>query len=127
MNEKAIRPTKIEKHVTTLALGFPIELCNVPMVFICDEWTPDIDYDELARSVLIALCFRKHPFSGEEIAFVSSHFHLSYRAFAEELGVREEEVKEWERAGEKIPKMDPDKVLFLHYQQVERIGFFSIG
>lgn len=98
---------KIAKHFFYEGLGFPIHLVNVPMIKSRGEWTPDIDYNYLQRSILISLSAKPTSLTGNEIRFVRKYFKKTLEAFGKEFGVSHVAVLEWEKEDNNHVKMNP--------------------
>jgi DNA-binding transcriptional regulator YiaG len=87
------------------ALGFPVELRNVPMVEVRGVWTPDIDLNVLQRVVLLELAHRAEGLTGNQIRFIRSWLHLSLTGLAHLLGVTHPAVLKWEQMGDACPSI----------------------
>ncbi len=79
--------------------GFPVVLKHVAMVKLRGTWTPDLDYNGLARDVLQAIAVHPGRLSGAEVRFVRHYFALTLQQFAERFGVSHPAVLKWEKAG----------------------------
>lgn len=88
-------------------LGFPIHLINVPMIKTRDEWTPDINYNELQKAVLIELAKKDASLTGNEVRFIRKYFRKTLEAFGKEFGVSHVAVMDWEKEGDKLIKINP--------------------
>jgi len=87
---------KVKKKHIDYSCGFPVVLLNVPMVKILDDWLPDINYDKLAKLVLLVLAKKRMPLTGSEIRFIRYYFEMTVREFARRLGVKHTAVVKWE-------------------------------
>lgn len=96
---------KVLKKFIFEALGFPVELRNVPMIEVRNVWTPDVDLNVLQRVVLLELAHRSEGLTGNQIRFIRSWLHLSQVAFAHSLGVTHPAVVKWEKAGDACSSM----------------------
>lgn len=90
--------TKIQKEFIDTGFGFPIRLLNVPMVKLRGEWTPKINYNELALEVLRALAHKESRLTGNEIKFIRTHFEMTLQEFAKRFCVTHVGVMKWEKA-----------------------------
>jgi transcriptional regulator with XRE-family HTH domain len=87
---------KIKKKHIDYSCGFPVVLLNVPMVKIHDDWVLDINYDDLAKTVLLFLSKKPLPLTGNEIRFIRYYFGITMREFAHRLGVKHPAIVKWE-------------------------------
>lgn len=87
---------KFKKKLIDYSCGFPVILLNVPMRKIQNEWVLDINYDDLAKTVLLYLCKKPLPLTGNEIRFIRYYFNLTIREFAHRCGVRHPAIVKWE-------------------------------
>ena len=90
--------TRIQKEFIDHGFGFPVRLRNVPMVKVRREWTPNLNYDHVARAVLQLLAFKASRLSGNEIKFIRTHFEMTLHDFSKRLDVSHVAVLKWERA-----------------------------
>jgi len=97
---------KIEKVFIDEGFGFKVRLLNVPMVKVRGQWTPNINYSELAEVVLHALAHKPSRLTGAEIHFLRQHFGMTLQAFAERFCVSHPAVLKWEKAGTKPTAMN---------------------
>lgn len=67
---------KIEPHWVDNGCGFPIVLLDVPLVLVRDVWTPQVDYQELYRNVILALIQKPSLLTVQEITFVRHYFFM---------------------------------------------------
>lgn len=101
--------TKIQKSYADHGFGFPVCLINVPMVKVRGKWTPNIDYNEFAKVLLKALCFKEGHLTGHEIRFIRLHFEMSLQAVAERFYVTHPAVLKWEKKANEPTSMDWSK------------------
>ncbi len=85
--------------------GFPVVLLDVPMVRSRGVWTPDIDYEKLARNVLRRLALHPARLTGQEIRFIRHSMDLTLKQFAHRFGVTHPAVVQWEQCGAKPTRM----------------------
>lgn len=67
---------KIQKEFIDSGFGFDVRLSNVPMVKVRGEWTPKINYNDLARAVLLELSHKKSRLTGrnrETCSYIKNH------------------------------------------------------
>ena len=98
--------TKMQKEFIDKGFGFPIRLVNVPMVKVRGEWTPKINYNELALEVLRALTHKESRLTGNEIKFIRTHFEMTLTEFAKRFCVTHVGVMKWEKALNKPTAMN---------------------
>ena len=97
---------KVRKVFIDRGFGFPVRLLNVPMVKVRGMWTPKVDYDELAKRVLLALCEKPARLTGQEIRFTRQQFGMTLQAFAKRFNVSHVAVMKWEGAGSRSTSMN---------------------
>jgi len=88
-------------------LGFPILLLDVPMRQVRGVEVPDVDYNILQQKVLLKLCRKPFPLTGNEIRFIRQFFELNYSEFANQFGVTHASVIHWEKAQDAFAKITP--------------------
>lgn len=88
--------TKKIKSFTYTGFGFPIELHNVEMIKINDEFHPKIDIRKLANSTIESLVTQQKRLTGNQIKFIRSYFSMSLRRFAHVVNESHMAVKKWE-------------------------------
>lgn len=98
--------TKVKKKYIYEGLGFPIELHNVEMAQIGNEWHPIINVKEIADEAIESLIVEKKRLSGNQISFIRSYFKLSLREFGKNFGESHTAVKKWEDCKSMQTKMD---------------------
>ncbi|MFC1611551.1 hypothetical protein ACFL6C_11385 [Myxococcota bacterium] len=96
---------RTQKRFVYEGFGFPVVLRNVPMVKVRGVWTPKVDFNQLARSVLEALALHPARLSGHEVKFVRHFFEMTLDKFAERFGVSHPAVLKWERTADAPAKM----------------------
>lgn len=96
---------KIQKVFIDTGLGFPVTLQNVPMIKIRGAWTPDIDYNLLTHSVLVALSEKPVKITGSEVKFIRLHFKMTLEQFAKRFSVTHVAVIKWEKTVDNPTKM----------------------
>lgn len=88
---------KLKKEIFDHGFGFPVRLLNVPMVKIRNVWTPNIDYDVLAKALLLKLCSKDSRLTGNQLKFIRLHQGMSLEKFAKNFSVKPATVLQWER------------------------------
>ena len=88
---------RIQKQFVDEGFGFPVVLNNVPMIKLRGVWTPDIDYNRLAKMVLETLAEHPARLTGNEVKFVRHWFEMTLQQFADRFGVTHPAVIKWER------------------------------
>ena len=96
---------KIQKTFVDTGFGFPVTLLNVPMIKLRGKWTPQIDYNLLTQSVLLAISEKAVRITGNEIRFIRLHFEMTLEEFANRFAVSHAAVIKWERALDEMTKM----------------------
>lgn len=104
---------KIEKFYLYEGLGFPIQLINVPMIYIRGEFILDIDFNHLQNAVLLHLCYKKTPLTGNEIKFIRKYFSLNKTAFGRLFGYSHSAVVKWESQENHFARIAPTAEIYL--------------
>jgi DNA-binding XRE family transcriptional regulator len=94
-------------------LGFPIILLNFPLIEVRGVQIPDIDYNLLQRNILLALCQKPFPLTGNEVRFIRQYFQMTYTSFAKKFGVTHASVMHWEKSGNSFAKIMPSTELYI--------------
>lgn len=102
---------KTVKQFEYCGLGFPIILMNVPLITVRGIEVPDIDYNELQRNVLLALCNKPFPLTGNEVRFIRQYLEMTYTDFAKSFGVTHAIVIHWEKSQNFLAKITPSTEL----------------
>lgn len=87
---------KIQKRFVYDGFGFPLVLCNVPMVRVRGSWTPNIDYNKLQKDVTRALAYKPLRLTGNEIHFIRQYFKMTLAEFGDRFSVSHPAVIKWE-------------------------------
>ncbi len=90
---------------TDTGFGFKVRLVNVPMIKIRGIWTPNINYNELAKTVLLALCHKPARLTGSEVRFIRQQLGLTLQDFADRFCVTHVAVIKWEKTKNKPTTM----------------------
>lgn len=119
---------KVKRKILFEGLGFPILLTNVPMIKIRGDWAPDISYNKLQNAVLLHLCHKKMPLTGNETKFIRKYFSLTTKHFGYIFGYSHSAVLKWENQGNNIARMAPTtefylRLYVLEYLQQEKSDF----
>jgi transcriptional regulator with XRE-family HTH domain len=101
-----MKKKKIKKFIYE-GLGFPIVLENVPIINFHGETVPDIDYNQLQKAVLLHLCHKSSPLTGNEIKFIRKYFEMTLAEFGKKFGCSHVAVIKWEKFGNKFAKIEP--------------------
>lgn len=112
---------KVQKNLIFESLGFPIVLTNVPMVEIRGELVPDISYNKLQKAVLLHLCYKKTPLTGNEIKFIRKYLELTTKEFGYIFGYTHSAVLKWENQEDHIARMSPTAEFYLRIYALEHI------
>ncbi len=105
--------TKIEKKYVFEGLGFPVHLTNVPMIEMRGEYVLDIDFNKLQKAVLLHLCHKKTPLTGNEVKFIREYFSLNTTEFGRLFGYSHSAVLKWENQGDAIARIAPTTEIYL--------------
>lgn len=97
---------KIRTRYIDHGFGFQVILRHVPMVKVRGEWTPAVDYNLLAKEVLMLLARLDGRLTGNQVKFIRQHFELTLQQFAERFAVTHPAVHKWERAGDRPTGMN---------------------
>lgn len=90
--------TKIESTFLYDGLGFPIELENVEMININDEWLPKIDVQYIADEIIKKLATQEERLTGNQVKFIRSYFSMPRREFGETVDHESHTaVSKWEK------------------------------
>lgn len=103
----------------TPLLGFPVHLRNVPMVEIRGEFVLDIDFNKLQKAVLLHLCHKKTPLTGNEVKFIREYFSFTASAFGHLFGYSHSAILKWENQGDAIARITPTAEICLRLYVLE--------
>lgn len=114
--------TKIVSNYLYEGLGFPVELDNVEMVCLDNEWHPRIDVQRVADDVVKQLAIQETRLTGTQVKFIRSYFSMPLREFGEKV-VHESHmaVKKWEQKGDSPTNMNSNTEHELRLYIVERL------
>ncbi len=112
---------KIEKKYIDNGFGFPVCLYNVSMVKVRNIWTPDIDYNHLARAVAMSLASNKSLLTGNQVKFIRQFFEMNLKDFGERFNVSHPAVMKWEAHKNKPSMMDWSTEKDIRMEIVRRI------
>ena len=96
---------KIQRVFVDHGFGFPIKLLNTPMIKVRGKWTPEINYNRLAKLVLEELSWKDSKLTGNEIKFIRQYFEMTLQSFAKRFYVTHAGVIKWEKAKTKASGM----------------------
>ncbi|HHT7364062.1 TPA: hypothetical protein ACTZ8L_002537 [Legionella pneumophila] len=113
--------TKIESTFLYDGLGFPIELENVEMININDEWHPKIDVQYIADEIIKKLAIQEERLTGNQVKFIRSYFSMPLREFGETV-VHESHtaVSKWEKCEDEITYMNENTEQVLRLYIIEQ-------
>ncbi|HAT6977691.1 TPA: hypothetical protein JAN54_05330 [Legionella pneumophila] len=113
--------TKIESTFLYEGLGFPIELENVEMININDEWHPKIDVRYVADEIIKKLAIQEERLTGNQVKFIRSYFSMPLREFGETV-VHESHtaVSKWEKCENEITNMNENTEQVLRLYIIEQ-------
>lgn len=119
--------TKIEPTFLYEGLGFPIELENVEMININDEWHPKIDVRYVADEIIKKLAIQEERLTGNQVKFIRSYFSMPLREFGETV-VHESHttVSKWEKCEDEITNMNENTEQVLRLYIIEQTQTTSI-
>lgn len=120
--------TKIVKSYLYEGLGFPVELSDVEMVYIENDWHPRIDVQKIADDIVKQLAIQKTRLTGTQVKFIRSYFSMPLREFGEKV-VHESHmaVKKWEQKGDAPTNMNSNTEHELRLYIVEKLHSKSSG
>jgi DNA-binding transcriptional regulator YiaG len=98
---------KILKQYIYEGLGFPVVLTKVKVREIRGEEVPDINYNDLQKSVLLLLCHKKDPLTGQELKFIRKYLEMTTTEFGNEFGCSHTAVLKWEKYGDHFARVEP--------------------
>ncbi|HGK6651105.1 TPA: hypothetical protein ACK8SK_002043 [Legionella pneumophila] len=113
--------TRVEPIFLYEGLGFPIELENVEMIKINDEWLPKIDVQSIADEIIKKLATPKERLTGNQVKFIRSYFSMPLRKFGEAV-VHESHtaVSKWEKFEDEITNMNENTEQVLRLYIIEQ-------
>lgn len=93
---------KLNPHSITKVLVF-LELENVEMININEEWHPKIDVRYVADEIIKKLAIQEERLTGNQVKFIRSYFSMPLREFGETV-VHESHtaVSKWEKCENEI-------------------------
>jgi DNA-binding transcriptional regulator YiaG len=93
--------TKIFAQYIDRGYGFPVIIRDVPMVKVRGKWTPNINYRQLAKEVLLKLASTAGRLSGHQVKFIRLELGMTMQQFAQRFGVTHPAVVKWEKRAAK--------------------------
>ena len=114
--------TKIIENFCYEGLGFPIDLKQVELIEIENEWHAKIDVRKISDAVIEALAYQDSKLTGNQIHFIRTYFSMSLRKFGEEV-VHETHaaVDKWEKSGNQVTSMNDNTEYVLRLYIIEQI------
>lgn len=99
--------TKKVKNYIYDGLGFPVELDDVEMCFIENDWHPRVDVQKVADEVIQKLAVQEIRLTGNQVRFIRSYFSMSLREFGEKVAHETHgAVQKWEQKGNSPTSMN---------------------
>lgn len=100
---------KLIKNYLYEGLGFPVELDEVEMILIEDEWHPKINVQKIADEVIAQIATQESRLTGNQVKFIRTYYSMPLREFGEKV-VHESHmaVSKWEKKGELPTNMNPN-------------------
>lgn len=113
---------RIVKLFCYTGLGFPIDLENVEMISIDNEWHPKINVKKIADAAIEALIYQEGRLTGNQIRFIRSYFAMSLRKFGSEV-VHETHsaVDKWEKCADEITAINDNTEYVLRLYILEQL------
>lgn len=96
------------------------------MVKVRGRWTPEINYNEFGKAVLLALCHKPSRLTGAEVRFIRQQLGITLQAFAERFCVTHVAVIKWEKAGNKSTPMSWTTEMDLHLFILSKVSHCSL-
>jgi len=112
---------KIIKSYIYDGLGFPVELHNIEMLKIGNEYHPKIDIRKVADSVIQSLVLQKSRLTGNQIKFIRTYFSMSLREFSKIVNESHMAVKKWENFQNESTNMDKNIEIMLRLHIFDHI------
>lgn len=116
-----MKKKKIKKLVYK-GLGFPVILKNVPFIKIHGEMVPDIDFNDLQKVVLLNLCYKSAPLTGNEIKFIRKYFEMTLTEFGKNFGCSHVAVLKWEKHDNNFAKIEPTTDVYIRLFILSRLN-----
>jgi DNA-binding transcriptional regulator YiaG len=85
--------------------GFPVQLENVDFINHQGELYPNINYEQLARKVVLYLIESEYALTGNQVKFLRKQLGLSLEDFGKMLDVSHAAVIKWEAKGNLATEM----------------------
>jgi len=95
------------KKFTYEGLGFPVILKNVPVIKMQGEEVLDINFNALQKTVLLILCRKDSPLTGNEVKFIRKYFEMTPTEFGMKFGCSHAAVLKWEKYENHFAKIEP--------------------
>lgn len=122
--------SKIQKRFVDEGFGFPVVLRNATMVKVRGTWTPKVDYNKMAKLIVMALAHKPSRLTGAEIKFVRQYFKMTLTQFGNRFSVSHPGVIKWESSGEEPTLMrwstEKDIRLFIAASLKEKPARFAM-
>ena len=99
--------TKIVNNYVYDGLGFPVDMKDVEMVYIENDWHPKIDVQKIADDVIAQLAVQEARLTGNQVRFIRSYYSMPLREFGEKVAHESHmAVSKWEKKGDFPTKMN---------------------
>jgi DNA-binding transcriptional regulator YiaG len=113
--------SKVVESFLYEGLGFPIELENVEMININDEWAPKIDVRRVADAAIKKLATQETRLTGNQVKFIRSYFSMPLREFSGKVvHATHTAVNKWEKAGNDSTNMNENTEQVLRLYIIEQ-------
>ena len=118
--------SKIKKKYIYQGFGFDVELNEVELIFINNEWMPKIDVKKAANLVMAQIPFQHERLNGFQVKFIRDYFGMSLRDFARDVvKVSHMAVSKWEKFKTKPTNMDINIECLLRLYILEKTEKFN--
>jgi len=104
---------------TYMGLGFPIELIDVPMKKVFDEWVMDIDMNKFQLFIFKGLIHKPSGLSGREMKFMRKFLQMTTTELGNKLGVSHPAILKWEK---EASRMSPAQEIYFRMVCVESLN-----
>jgi len=120
--------TKRVENYNYHGLGFPIELNDVEMVYLENDWHPRIDVKKIADDAIAKLAVHETRLTGNQVKFIRSYYSMPLREFGQKV-VHESHmaVSKWEKKGEFPTNMNANTEHELRLYIIEKLLSRSHG
>ncbi|MFI4918110.1 MAG: hypothetical protein ACHP65_00980 [Legionellales bacterium] len=114
--------TKTVENFCYEGLGFPIELSQVEMIEINDEWHPKIDVKKVTNAVINVLAYQEGRLTGNQVKFIRNYFSMTLRDFGVEVAHETHAaVNKWEKHGNQVTSMNNNTECIIRLYILEQL------